>query len=652
MTPLDSVGDNRALVSEPHTDDGPSPSLVGTLVAQRYQVEALLGSGGMGAVYRARHVHMQKVVALKVLHRETSERPEVVSRFEREAIAAGRIDHPNVAAATDFGRLGDGSFYLVLEYVAGQSLGSLLEEEGALPLPRALAIAEQIAAALAAAHRAEIVHRDLKPDNVMLLDPATRSTRPEADIVKVLDFGLAKLERKDADATQLTMIGAIYGTPQYMSPEQAGGGEVDARADLYALGLILYEMLAGKPPFAAEQLMPLLIKQMTEEPPPLPADVPRPVRKVVMKLLEKKPEDRFQSAEELLVALRELGKAAATPDSGRARLPSVTSLPMVPQVVDKLDELSSSARQASRPAVDFLLRELRKPIEIGGRVAPRWLPLSALVVVLGVVVTIVAVRGGEPSTGSLQGASGTASGATGDDEDDPPPRRKPVQLDPALRQVLEAAKNGSDTALYALQQRTDAERSVDEWLALSQALLMRKQVQAGLDAFAGAIAGDELAREEKALLGALRHLADDEAHADAILQFVAKHLGPIAGDFLFDVWSKTSAKTHATTRAFELLGTRGVQKQMSDALRIALDLRAAEKCEQYAKLLPRVEQVGDERTLTPLRELRKERGCGESGRDDCYPCLRKDKALDAAYTQAALRKAPQFPLLRRWRWKG
>jgi len=181
---------------------------------------------------------------------------------------------------------------------------------------------------------------------------------------------------------------------------------------------------------------------------------------------------------------------------------------------------------------------------------------------------------------------------------------------------------------------------------------MRKQVQAGLDAFAGAIAGDELAREEKALLGALRHLADDEAHADAILQFVAKHLGPIAGDFLFDVWSKTSAKTHATTRAFELLGTRGVQKQMSDALRIALDLRAAEKCEQYAKLLPRVEQVGDERTLTPLRELRKERGCGESGRDDCYPCLRKDKALDAAYTQAALRKAPQFPLLRRWRWKG
>lgn len=637
-------------MSEPDTDADRAPPLVGTVVAQRYQVETLLGAGGMGAVYRARHVHMQKTVALKVLHRETSERPEVVSRFEREAIAAGRIDHPNVAAATDFGRLGDGSFYLVLEYVAGKSLGTLLEEQGALPLPRALGITEQIVAALAAAHRAEIVHRDLKPDNVMLLDPGARNSLSDADIVKVLDFGLAKLERKDADATQLTMIGAIYGTPQYMSPEQAGGMEVDARADLYAVGLMLYEMLAGKPPFASEQLMPLLIKQMTEEPPPLPSEVPRPVRKVVMKLLEKKPEDRYQTAEELLAVLRELSQAATLPEGPRTRLPSMTSLPMMPQVVDKLDELSTTARKASRPAVDYLVRELRKPIELGGRSVPRWMPLGALsLVLIGVVLAVVSFGPTGSQTG-VRAASGAPS--VGDDEDDTPPRRKPAKLDPALRQVLEAAKNGSDTALYALRQRSDSERSVDEWLALSQAHLMRKNVQPALKAFASAIEGDELAREEKALLGALRHLADDDAHTDVILEFVAEHLGPLAGDFLFDVWSKTSAKTRATTRAFELLSTRSVQKDVSPALRIALDLRAAEKCEQYAKLLPRVEEVGDERVLNPLRDLRKDRGCGANDREDCYPCLRKDKALDAAYTQAALRKAPRFPILRRWRWKG
>ena len=135
MTPLDSVGDNRALVSEPHTDDGPSPSLVGTLVAQRYQVEALLGSGGMGAVYRARHVHMQKVVALKVLHRETSERPEVVSRFEREAIAAGRIDHPNVVRVYDVTHTSELT-YVVMEYIAGESLEQAIRRQGALPLRR------------------------------------------------------------------------------------------------------------------------------------------------------------------------------------------------------------------------------------------------------------------------------------------------------------------------------------------------------------------------------------------------------------------------------------------------------------------------------------------------------------------------------------
>lgn len=639
-------------MNESDTEQGAPTSLVGTLLDERYQIEALLGAGGMGAVYRARHVHMQKVVALKVLHRETSERAEVVSRFEREAIAAGRIAHPNVAGATDFGRLPDGSFYLVLEYVAGKSLGQLLEEQGRLPVQRALGIAEQIASALHAAHQAEIVHRDLKPDNVMLLEPSARGTSADVDVVKVLDFGLAKVERKDPDATQLTMIGAIYGTPQYMSPEQAGGLEVDARGDLYALGLILYEMLAGTPPFVSEQLMPLLVKHMTEEPPPLPPDIPRSVRRIVSKLLEKKPEDRFQTAEELLNALRAAHAELTESRRSVARLPSVASLPMVPRVVDTFEDLSTSARRASGPVLSFLRRELQKPLTVAGRTMPRWVPLAgAVLLLLGAWGTWALASGGASASAEVSAAGPDTQSAPSGDDDEASPRRQSANLDPALRQVLEAAKAGSDSALYALQQRSDRDRSVDEWLALSQAYLLRKQVEPALAAFAKAIDGDELARQDKALLGALRHLADDEKYADPILRFAAEHLGSLGADFLFDVWSKTSAKTPSTTRAFELLSTRGVKKQMSPALALALELREAETCEQYAKLLPRIEQVGDERVLTRLRDLKKERSCGANGREDCFPCLREGKALDNAYAQAAMRKAPRFELLRRWRFK-
>src|SRR5690606_8292067 len=192
----------------------------------------LLGEGGMGQVYRAQHVHMRKTVAIKVLHRELTMQPEIVARFEREAVAAARIEHPHVAAATDFGQLPDGSFYLVLEFIEGRSLTALWAEHGRLPPARALAIARQVCDALDAAHSAGIVHRDLKPDNVMLL-----AREGDADFVKVLDFGIAKLQSDDTSGQPaLTKAGTVFGTPEYMAPEQAQGAGVDARSDLYTLG--------------------------------------------------------------------------------------------------------------------------------------------------------------------------------------------------------------------------------------------------------------------------------------------------------------------------------------------------------------------------------------------------------------------------------
>src|SRR5258706_14913420 len=200
-------------------------SLVGKVLSDRYRIESVLGEGGMGAVYLAEHVLMRKRLAVKVLHPEMTRMPEMVARFEREAMAAAHIEHPSVAAATDFGKLEDGSFFLVLEYVEGTSLRDLIAQ-GPLLSERALHIAYQMASALARAHALGIVHRDLKPENVMLVE-----REGDPNFVKVLDFGIAKVPVGDFSheppgsdgAPVLTQLGMVYGTPEYMAPEQALG---------------------------------------------------------------------------------------------------------------------------------------------------------------------------------------------------------------------------------------------------------------------------------------------------------------------------------------------------------------------------------------------------------------------------------------------
>ncbi len=227
-------------------------TLVGTVISQRYRIVDLLAMGGVGAVYLAEHVHMQKHVAVKVLHPDSAGLPDLVARFEREAVAGAHVQHPNVAAATDFGELPDGSFFLVLEYVRGTTLREVIRR-GPLPSARTARIGRQIAAGLGAAHAMGIVHRDLKPRNVMLIEG-------ERDMVKLIDFGIARLDLKQVSAVaasraapiddRITTSGAVFGTIAYLAPEAALGMDtVDARADLYALGVVLYEMLAGKHPF-------------------------------------------------------------------------------------------------------------------------------------------------------------------------------------------------------------------------------------------------------------------------------------------------------------------------------------------------------------------------------------------------------------------
>ncbi len=287
-------------------DPRPSASLcVGAVVADRYRIDAVLGEGGMGIVYRAEHLHLRKPHALKVLLPQWSAMPEVMARFEREAIVAGQIASPHVVAATDFGRLPGGAFFLVMEYVDGRTLRTALAA-GALDPARALHVLGGVVSALHAAHALGIVHRDLKPENIMLVD-----RDGDRDFVKVLDFGIAKVQGFGADATPgtstaLTQMGAVIGTAEYMSPEQAMGQPVDARSDLYSAGVVLFEMLTGRCPFAGSAITVLRQHVMADAPvlpAPVTASIDPRVDAILRRLLAKVPEDRFQSTGELMAAL-------------------------------------------------------------------------------------------------------------------------------------------------------------------------------------------------------------------------------------------------------------------------------------------------------------------------------------------------------------
>jgi serine/threonine protein kinase len=306
--------------TEPLTGDTEalSASVVGTIVAGRYHVRRLCGEGGMGRVYEAEHIEIGKRVALKILHPAYSQTPDLVERLKREARAASKISHPNVVDVTDSGTTPDGAFFFVMEYIEGIELGELIFREKRLDVPRALAITAQVCRALHAAHQANVIHRDLKPENILIL---TRDGQRE--FVKVLDFGIAKSGSDDPDGDEakdsrgrpsrrLTQPGMTMGTPEYMAPEQATGLPADPRSDVYAMGGILYEMLAGKPPFEGANFMEILNKKANQMPPPMSEvreDVPPELEALITRALAKSPAARPQTMEDLEREIQHLASA-------------------------------------------------------------------------------------------------------------------------------------------------------------------------------------------------------------------------------------------------------------------------------------------------------------------------------------------------------
>jgi serine/threonine protein kinase len=296
-------------MGEVPTNERPGRFL-GRVLRGKYRILRRLGSGGWGAVFEAEHLLLQRTVAIKLLHPNIAAEQRYVDRFRREAVTVSRIGHPGIVEVIDFDRTDEGVDFIVLELLRGESLGKRLESNRVLPYAQALDFYEQIADALRAAHRAGIVHRDLKPDNVFVCK------RPDGtEFIKLLDFGVAKVTPQNTEGSvSITHTGALLGTPVYMSPEQVRSDRsLDHRTDIYSLGVLIYESLAGVLPFTSENFAHLVTKILDEEPVSLllrRPDLPRPLTKLVGRMLEKEPADRPADCDEVLFVLRALDPEA------------------------------------------------------------------------------------------------------------------------------------------------------------------------------------------------------------------------------------------------------------------------------------------------------------------------------------------------------
>ncbi|MCL2726337.1 MAG: serine/threonine protein kinase [Polyangiaceae bacterium] len=606
----------EALRNHPHRRESSAGdmALIGKTIGGRYRIECVVGEGGMGVVYKAEHTLMRKRTAIKVLHPEMTRLPEAVARFEREAMAAAHIDHPHVVTATDFGKLDDGSFFLALEFVEGKGLREVIAE-GRLELGRALHIGYQIASALSRAHALKIVHRDLKPENVMLVE---RDGDP--DFVKVLDFGIAKVQigefaerpsSADPGQPMLTQSGMIYGTPGYMAPEQALGQPVDARADLYALGIILYEMLTGVRPFAASSAVALLGMQVTAPVPPMAqknpdAGVPPEVEAFVGRLLAKEADGRPGDARDVVDAMIAIQLQLAN-----AGVIDPRYAPPPPSLPPSISATGSSISLAPPNPVDpdGQPEEPSALARLEALLAGKSWLAAAGAGVLGIIVlvaTIVAVRSGRAAK------INDAADASIDASD-------VASATPLDRQIADA---------IAMIERGDYGSGIKQLEELGDSADGRDDVRrALLVAYGATDRSQDAMREAGAILKANPNLdvrryiklrieirdtaikegnkvVADKPAVDEAFSLLANRMGTIGWDDLYDIAYGVSGAQYpkAAARARAIL-QKGDRAKMTPALAVTVDLQAAGMTCNAKALFDRAQNDGDERTLAFLKQM-------------------------------------------------
>jgi serine/threonine-protein kinase len=636
-------------------------ALVGSVISDRYRVEEVIAAGGMGCVYRGQHIHMRKRVAIKILLPDTEGLPDLVTRFEREAIAGAHIDHPNVAAATDFGTLPDGSYFLILQYIRGITLHDLIQQ-GPVPPARAVRIARQLAAALDACHQMGVIHRDLKPRNIMLEEGRN-------DSVKLIDFGLAKVpmdristigvHESFKSTREVAGPGVVFGTIAYMAPEaEYGMGAIDERSDLYAFGVILYELLAGVHPF--DTVDPAELFQMHREvmPPPIRVrapevvDAPARVEAVAMRLLQKDPQERYASARAVIAALDaampsaalDLGAPSVAPGTLPVRLagavPSPPPMPVPPPIELNRGSIEGGVRVSGSPSGVPSLRSgpvsgayeprlgRSGPVSrVGGSRTPTW-AIAAALALGGFAAATTVLLLWQSRGGDLQGGG--------------PPAKVLVAEDP-LERLSEAASEATKTTEKAEEPPTAAAET--EALKTRMRVVMgTKDWSRGTDALLAlaeldpkAFEAPDIAASAVAITAGIEHVGDERSNK--VFELLTNKLGLAGLDILFEIMS-TRGGSRAAARATEILRRKDVLERASPALRIAIDLREI-PCKDKLTLLARAKTEGDIRAIAFLDILRSET-CNPRAGQCCY---RHNTLVDEAIhlIRARLRESAPAP---------
>lgn len=584
-------------------------AFVGQTISDRYAIHELIGSGGMGAVYRGEQVHLRRRCAVKILLPKAALQQDLVLRFEREAIAGAHVKHPNVVEAVDFGKLPDGSRFLVLEYVEGTSLEDLMKQ-GPLPPARALSLARQIAMALAAVHEKGIVHRDVKPRNILL---------DAHDHIKLLDFGLAKVNlellspesRNAKPVPALTGAGVVMGTFSYIAPEALKGMDaVDARSDLYALGVVLYELLAGKRPFDEKDPVMLFKRMGTEKAPSVhdrapEVTLPASVEAIVAKLMERAPSARFASANELIAAI---DAAAVDVKDSPARKETPKEDGAKKEEPAKTEEKASEKPAAEEPKKDDSPAPAPAPAPAAKQETPSKAPNRKIIFigagVLGLVllIVLVVVLGGSSNE---KKPTATAPSATTYAPAEPEVTL-PVEID------------GIDAAGW--RERMRAAIPKKEWVKASRALLALVKLDPAL------VTSNEMRADVVTIVAGIG-FDTSSAESEKVFSALANDTGPGGLDILFQI-VRTRGGSKAANRANEILAQPSVMARATPALRVAYDLRRA-ACHNKRDFFTQAAEEGDARALDEL--LIAQQGRCPSRKDPC--CYREDPDMKDAISK-------------------